>query len=414
MPQVDQWLAVDTLLDGTGAPPRRDRAVGIKDDRIVAEVATADLRGDAPVQTMTDSTLIPGLVDAHVHLLFSCDTDHERTRTRFETSDDATLTAIGEQNAAECLLGGVTTVRDLGDTRELVIGLRHRIASSTLAGPRILSAGAPLTTPRGHLHWCGNGAAGDDGIVAVVDRLAQAGADVVKIMTSGGNMTRESDPFTAQFGDAEVELAVRTAHGHGLPVAAHAQNVASIRGAVLAGVDTIEHCLWRDADGTPADPEALISLLTGSSSTVVLTLAGIQRALVPGAAGFTDQERADALAISPTGTLGQDFAWAQKLIRAGIPVVVASDAGVRFTPFRNFTDSVHAAMLALDCSLPHALAMSTSLAADAMGIGDQVGRIQPGLQADLVVLSGSSADRLGPVRDVLRAGVPVVRGGQLQ
>lgn len=413
-PEVDQWLAVDTLHDGTGAPPRHDRAVGIKDNLIVAEVATDDLRPDASVRTFPNSTLIPGLVDAHVHLLFSCDTDHERTRTRFETSDDATLTAIGEQNAVECLLGGVTTVRDLGDTRNLVMGLRDRINAHSLAGPRILSAGAPVTTPSGHLHWCGNGTSGEDGIVAVISQLADAGADVVKIMTSGGNMTRESDPFTAQFGDAEVAVAVRTSHGHGLPVAAHAQNVASIRGAVLAGVDTIEHCLWRESDGGPADPRTLVDLLTGSRSTVVLTLAGIQRALVPGAVGFTDQERTDALAISPTGDLRTDFSWAQKLLRAGIPVVVGSDAGVRFTPFRNFTDSVHAAMIALDCTLAEAIAMSTSLAAEAIGLGGQVGRIRPGLVADLVVLDGASTNRLGTVREVLRSGTRVVSDGQLQ
>ncbi|HIT74079.1 MAG TPA: amidohydrolase family protein [Candidatus Avipropionibacterium avicola] len=410
---VERWLCVEQLYDGTGTDPVRDRAVGIRGTEIVAVTSIEDLPSDAEVEHLPGATLVPGLVDAHVHLLFSCDVDHERTRHRFETSDDAALTAIGVRNAAESLLGGVTTVRDCGDTRGIVGRIRDSVATGWTLGPTILTAGAPLTTPQGHLHWCGNGLAGPDQIAASIERLADNGADLVKIMTSGGTMTRESDPLSAQFGDAEVELAVRTAHARGLPVAAHAQNVASIRGAVHAGVDTIEHCLWRDGEGQPAEPQDLVRLLVGSSSTVVLTLAGIQRALVDGAVGFSDQERADAVAASPTGDLVRDFAWARQLREAGIAVVVGSDAGVRFTGFRDFADSVHCATVALDCSLGEAIAMTTSLAAEAIGQGDRVGRIAPGMQADLVVLDGTSEQRLGAVRQVIRSGRTVVRDGAL-
>ena len=161
------WITVDRLFDGTGGPARHDVAVGIDQDRIV-DVVPAGLLGSGDVsrgetvRRIPDSTLLPGLIDAHVHLLFTCDADHERTRRSFETADDAALSAVGVRNAAEALLGGVTTVRDCGDTRGIVGTIRDAERDGWLIGPRILSAGAPLTTESGHLNWCGNVAATDE------------------------------------------------------------------------------------------------------------------------------------------------------------------------------------------------------------------------------------------------------------
>lgn len=404
------WFVAEQLYDGSGAPARRDQAIGLSDGVITAVLPTAELPATERIHRLP-GVVTPGFVDAHVHLLFTCDVDHERTRRRFETADDASLTAIGLRNATESLLGGVTTVRDCGDTRGIVRAVRTAVASGWALGPRILSAGAPLTTPRGHLNWCGNVVSSDEDIIASVNQLADDGCDLLKIMTSGGNMTVESDPLSAQFTDAQVALAAQLAHQRGMHVAAHAQNVASITGAVHGGVDTLEHCLWRNPDGSQADPDALVDLLQGSDSTVVVTLAGIQRALLPDAEGYGETELAAAAAISPTGSLAGDFAWARRVRQAGIPVVVASDAGVRFTPFRGFADTIACGQVALGCSLGEAIAASTSAAATAIGLGDRVGRVAPGYAADLVVLGDRGTDRLGPVQQVIQAGRTVARDG---
>lgn len=406
------WLAPDRLIDGTGGPVRHDVAVAIDGGRIVAIAPTRSLgRGDA-VRQLPGSTLLPGMVDAHVHLLFTCDLDHTRTRRSFEAADDATLTTIGVRNATEALLGGVTTVRDCGDTRGVVATIRDAERDAWVAGPRILTAGAPLTTPGGHLNWCGNTAATDDQITAAVHRVADGGADLLKVMASGGNMTAESDPLGAQFTEDQLRLAVRTAHDLGLPVAAHAQNVASVTAAAGAGVDTIEHGLWRDDTGHPADPEELISLLAGRPTTVVLTFAGIQRALLPGP-GYGPEAVAAARAVSPTGQLRSDFAWARALVEAGVPVAVASDAGVRFTRFRDFTDTLRCATDVLGRGPAEAVASVTGHAARAIGLGDELGSVAPGMVADLTVLQGGTADRFGRVAEVLRDGRTVVRDGAL-
>lgn len=404
------WILADSLFDGTGGTVRHDMAIGIDGDRIVDVVPAALLGNGSPGETvrrLPGSTVLPGLIDAHVHLLFTCDADHERTRRSFEAGDDATLTAIGVRNAAEALLGGVTTVRDCGDTRGIVGTIRDAEQDGWVIGPRILSAGSPLTTPSGHLNWCGNVATTDAEVEAAVQQVADAGSDLLKVMASGGNMTSESDPLSAQFTDHQLELAVRTAHARGLRVAAHAQNRDSVTRSVHAGVDTIEHCLWRDAAGQPAAPEELIDLLTGRPSTVVLTFAGIQRALLSDAT-VAPPARTAALAVSPTGQLSSDFSWARQVARSGTPVAVASDAGVRFTPFRDFLDTVRCTVEAFECTPAEAVACSTGHAARAIGLDDEIGRVVPGMVADLTILQGGGPNQFGRVVEVLRNGRTVV------
>ena len=408
-----EWLSADAVLLGDGSAPRPHTSVGMRAGRIVAvqPTSTLDLAARRASRDLGDVTLAPGFIDAHVHLLFSCDTDHERTRARFVEAPDADLATVGTRNLNECLLGGVTTVRDLGDTRWVVRTLRDAVSRGTHPGPRILTAGAPVTTASGHLNWCGNVAASEDDLADAVSRTLAGGADVVKIMSSGGSMTRESDPMTPQFTLHALQQAVGLAHAQGARVAAHSQNAEAIRRCISAGVDTLEHCLWREPDGTPAPIGSLIDELHGSRSTVVLTLAGIQRALLPDARGFTPDELDAARGASRTGSLQDDLAWARALKQAGIPLVVASDAGVRFTPFRRFVDTLRVAQLGLHMTPSEAVHSATGLAAKALGIESDVGIIAPGLRADLVSLHGSSADTtIGEVSSVFISGEEVVAG----
>lgn len=406
-----EWLSADAVLLGDGGEPLADTSVGIRAGLIVdvRPTSTLDLTARRASRRLRDTTLAPGFIDAHVHLLFSCDTDHERTRARFVEAPDADLATVGSRNLTECLLGGVTTVRDLGDTRWVVRALRDAVARGTHAGPRILTAGAPVTTASGHLNWCGNVAASEDDLTDAVNSIVNGGADVVKIMSSGGSMTQESDPLSPQFTLRALSEAVDLAHAAGLRVAAHSQNAEAIRRCIAAGVDTLEHCLWREPDGTLAPTTALIGELRRGTSTVVLTLAGIQRALLPNAQGFTPEERHAARAASRTGSLHDDLAWARELRDAGIPLVVASDAGVRFTPFRNFVDTLRAALVGLNMTPSEAVQSATGLAARALDIDHEVGSIVPGLRADLVLLNRSDADvALGDVAAVYVAGDELV------
>jgi imidazolonepropionase-like amidohydrolase len=410
------WLHCGALIDGSGAAPAPDMAIGLAGGRIV-EVrpwATLDEAARVGARDLSTHTIAPGFIDAHVHLLFTCDVDHEATRARFESATAGELAITGARNAQEALLGGVTTVRDCGDTKYTTLALREAVRAGTLVGPRILAAGAPLTTTGGHLHWCGNTADSLDEIRKAVRRMCSDGVDLVKIMSSGGAMTRESNVLQPQFGLEEMTVAVTEAHRFGRRVAAHSLNAESIRLGVAAGVDTLEHCYWRRDDGSYDDTALLVDLLRPTDTSVVVTMAGIARAMLTDRAPESQTEWEAALAASPTGKLATDYLWARELDRAGVNIVLASDAGVRFTPFRRFDETVQCGIEALGVTPAVAVAMATHHAALALGIGDEVGLIRPGFDADLVVLEGRDVnERLGAVIGVYRGGELVAEDGRI-
>jgi imidazolonepropionase-like amidohydrolase len=410
------WLRCGTLLDGRGGEPRSDVAIGIRGATIAEVVPWSELPDEARAHArdLSDRTIAPGFIDAHVHLLFTCDVDHDATRRRFETATTAELAITGARNAQEALLGGVTTVRDCGDTRYIVRELRDAVRAGTLVGPRILTAGAPLTTTGGHLHWCGNTADSPDEIRKAVRTMCTEGVDLVKIMSSGGAMTRESNVLEPQFDAADLQLAVTEAHRFGRRVAAHSLNAESVRRGIAAGVDTLEHCYWRDPEGNYLDTSDLIALLAPTTTSVVVTMAGIARALLAGREPGPQVEQDAAVAASPTGALSSDYRWAREVADAGVNVVLASDAGVRFTPFRRFDETVQCGVEALGVTPSEAVAMATHHAAIALGIEAEVGLVEPGFIADLVVLEGRDVStRLGAVSEVYRDGRVVARDAQL-
>jgi imidazolonepropionase-like amidohydrolase len=410
------WIRCGALVTGYGETPRTDMAIRVEDG-LIADIRNAGElpRGTVPVDLST-ATVAPGFIDAHVHLLFTSDVDHERTRASVEQSRPAKLALIGARNALECLLGGITTVRDCGDIDFITLDLRDAVASGATPGPRILAAGPPLTTSGGHLHWCGNTVGSADEIRRATRQLCARGVDLVKVMASGGNMTRGSNRLLPQFETEDLGLIVAEAHQLGRRVAAHALNTESIRRAVRAGVDTIEHCTWVDSSGEPDLDLGLVKEMARLPVSATLTMAGISRVMLPDYGPIGDQELRAARDMSRTGSLVEDLEWARLMRAEGVRLTVASDGGVRFTPFRRFDQSIECAMTGLGLTASEAIELSTLRAAEALGIADQVGSIDVGKQADLVVLDGVMDDhstRLGRVRQVWRAGSVLVDGGRV-
>jgi imidazolonepropionase-like amidohydrolase len=410
-----RWLRGGTVLTGDGGEPLKDAAIGLRGDliEVITRWVELDEVSKADATDLSAYTIAPGFIDAHVHLLFTCEVDHEVTRTKFETSSAAELALTGARNAVESLLGGITTVRDLGDTRLVVLALRDAIAAGTLPGPQVLTAGAPLTTTGGHLHWCGNTADSADEVRKAVRALCTSGVDVVKVMASGGNMTRESNVHDPQFSVEELTIAVTEAHRFGRRTAAHASNAESIRRSIAAGIDTLEHCLWRDENGTPLPVDELLELLRPAATSVTVTLAGIQRVMLSDA-DPNPVELAAARATSPTGGLASDYDWVRPIIDSGVNVALASDAGVRFTPFRGFLETVKCGIEGFGVTPSQAVGMATHNAAKSLGIEHRVGLIAPGLRGDLVVMEGTDVSQsLGAIHQVYRDGRLAVDRGQL-
>ncbi|WP_239154171.1 amidohydrolase family protein [Amycolatopsis sp. FDAARGOS 1241] len=219
-------------IDG-GAVLVRDgvlAAVGHRGDVAAAAV-------DPVVRDFPDATVLPGLFNVHVHLSF--DATREMLPA-FLASDDASLARAAEDHLGQLLRSGVTTVRDLGG----------RTVLKPTGGPRVLASGPPLTVPDGHCHFFGGAVSSDAEIRTLVDANAAAGADVIKVMAGGGQITEGgAEMWESQFSQRQLEIVVAQAARHGLPVAAHAHGADAIAASAEAGVSTIEHCTFMSGPG---------------------------------------------------------------------------------------------------------------------------------------------------------------------
>jgi imidazolonepropionase-like amidohydrolase len=294
---------------------------------------------------LIDGTLLPGLIDCHVHLCLD--------------GLDLTLAAslLKHQQA------GVTTVRDLGDLRGAVLAGR---------GPNVIAAGAPLTTPRGHTWFLGGEVRGPAQIRAAVRERAAQGADVVKIMASGGVLTPGTDTAGTQFTDEELAAAVDEAHTLGLPITAHAHPQPAIRQALRAGVDGIEHCT--------SVTDELADALAISGIAVCPTLGSDPSVVVP----------PEVLAMASRAGLTQAILQqgVARLAHAGVKIIAGSDAGLGPAKPHGILPRTLFEYVESGLTPAEALTAATSRAADECRIADRRGRLRPGLDADLVLVPG--------------------------
>ena len=232
-----------------------DAAVLVEHGRIVWVGRAADTGRLAYGETdsFPGGCLVPGFIDAHVHLCFGYGAD-----LTAPAEDRAALAATVALHCRRLLTAGVTSVRDLGGVGGAVQRARGAIARGELDGPRIRCSGRPVTTAGGHLSSFGLTASGEQGVAAAVAAVAGEGADTVKIVATGGAGTPGTRLGRAQFSTGELRAAVRAAAGLGLPVAAHAHGTEGIARAVAAGVHTVEHCSWMDLAGDIGRPNPAV------------------------------------------------------------------------------------------------------------------------------------------------------------
>jgi imidazolonepropionase-like amidohydrolase len=377
------------LFDGASSVMERPLVL-IAGQSVVAVQAGGRPPAGIEVIDLGAATLLPGLIEAHLHLAFDASDDPVG---RLAAASDEQVLGWMRVAARSCLDAGITTVRDLGDRGYLALRLREECASDLTAGPHVVAAGPPITTPGGHCWYLGGEAEGADGIRAAVRAHAERGVDVIKVMASGGGLTPGTHLYQAQYGLGELRAAVEEAHRHGLPATAHAHAPAAIANAVAAGFDMIEHCTFVTADGPRADPEVVDAI--ARTGTVVSVLVG----MLPG------------IAPPPpvAAALPQINAVIRQLCQAGIPVVCGTDAGIDPAKPHNVLPYGVAALAGIGGYSPiEALRAATSAAAQACGVGSRKGRIAPGFDADLLAVDGDPTTDLA----ALRAVKAVFRSGQ--
>ena len=383
-------LRAQALFDGA-AVTRGPVLVLVEGGRIVAvDRSGAAAPPHAEVVEFADATLLPGLVDAHVHLAFE-PTGHPLVDVL--GVDDEVLLSRMRSNAARALAAGITTVRDLGDARYLT----GRLRSTWTGGPEVLMSGPPITRTGGHCWFLGGAADGVDGVRAAVAQRLAAGVDVIKIMATGGLMTPGFGVHESQYGPVELRAACEAAHGFGLAVTAHAHGPRGIAESVAAGVDGVEHATFLTADGVELDMDTVDRLAAAG------VFVGSTEAWLPGGPPLPP---ADALRLK------QCRANVVRMQRAGVRVVCSSDAGVGSRKPHDVLPHGVILFAGLGFGTVEALAAATSVAAAACGVGSRKGRLAPGFDADILAVSGDpSTDvrALLDVRAVFRAGARVPR-----
>jgi imidazolonepropionase-like amidohydrolase len=385
----------DRAFDGDRVRP--DGAlVLVRDGRIAGvESASAPAPDGCEVRHVPGTTLLPGLVDAHVHL---CADSGPRALDQLPELDPEALDAIVTTALAAQLAAGVTAVRDLGDRDWTVLGRRGG------DGPAVVAAGPPITTIGGHCWGMGGGVSDVDGLRAAVRERAERGADVVKIMASGGAMTTTTDVLACQFSLDELRVVVEEAHGLGLPVTAHAHATEAVRRVVEAGVDGIEHCTCIMPGGL-STPPGLAERIAAAGIAVCPTLGRAVGAQPPpqvlavmARTGMTYEGRMEQVA---------------GLYRAGVRLVSGADAGINpGKPHGVLPESV-GDLVGLGVPPVAALASATSVAAEACGLAGRTGRLLPGLDADLLLVDGdptTDITALRAVRHVVSRGRDVPAG----
>ena len=374
------------IFDGTGAD-LADADLVVEDGRVV-DIGPG-LDGDEAVD-LAGRSILPGLFDCHVHVVLTSVDQWRILNLPFSYKFFEAA-----QNLHATLAAGVTTVRDAGGAD---LGIKRALEDRLITGPRLQISLAMVSQTGGHGdEWMPFGGDvpllpshpgvppvivdGPDEMRRVVRTLIRNGADVIKVATSGGVLSPRDDPRHAHFRPAELDVLVEEAAAAGIWVMAHAQATDGIKNAIRAGIRSIEHGIYLDDEA--------ISLMLKRGTWLVATLVAPQGVIDAAAAGAQIPEAALEKARLVLDVHRASF---RKAVEAGVRIAMGTDSGV--TPHgRNLRElelMADAGMAPRDV-----LVASTSSAAELMGVLDEVGTLEPGKIADLVVVSGDPYEMRG-------------------
>ena len=406
---VRHVLVADRVWDGTAAQPIDRGFVAVEEGRIASVGRAADLPEDAAVRDLGDATVLPGLINAHVHITFNAtptvvaDYLHEK-----DAGFDA-LMDRARDNLGRAVDVGVTTVRDLGTLNEVVFAAQSQIRDGRLRGPDIVAAGEGITSPGGHCYFFGIECEGEEAMRAAVRRQHDAGANAIKVFATGGNLTPGSDPLAPQFSLEEICALTDEARGLGLSVASHAQGVEGIRRSVTARVNTVEHCSWGTPQGPALDERTAEEMAAEGIAAAPTVGSSILNYLADPSLleSFPDdlRPRIERL-MSAYPKMTANVA---RMREIGVTIITGTDAGIPNRRFDDFAADIQAytnEQYGVGMQPRDVLIAATSDCASTLGLNDR-GILIPGKRADILAVSG---DPLTEISDLARTKLVMVAG----
>jgi imidazolonepropionase-like amidohydrolase len=376
-------IHADAVVVDAASPARGQSTVTVTDGRIVSiQDGFVDGPAGATMVHLAGKTLVPGLVDLHVHL--TGDPGGDFWKETVEPEEWGMV--IGAKNARLTALAGFTTVREAGSAQHTAFSLRRGTAEGLVAGPRIIAAGPALAIVGGHgdvtgfrpeineLLSSGYTCTGAVECAEKVRKASQNGADVIKITATGGVLSQQGRGLEAHFTSDEMKSIADTAHSLGLKVMAHAHGARGIEAAARAGIDTIDHGTYIDAAAMRAMKENGTVLIP-----TLMAFQGISERLGKGIYTPVVEDKVRAVAERARVFMGEAH-------KAGVKIAFGTDSGV-YEHGRNAQE--FRLMMQQGMTSREALAAATTTAADVLDMENEIGRIAPGYSADMIAVAGN-------------------------
>ena len=387
-------IQAERVIVAPDAPPLGRSTITVTDGRIVSIAeGWQDGADGATLVQLPGKTVLPGLIDLHVHL--TGDPGGDFWREAVEPAEWGVV--VGAKNARLTALAGFTTVREAGSAQQTAFSLRRGTEEGLIAGPRIIAAGPPLAIIGGHgdvtgflpeineILSSGYSCTGAVECAAKVRRASQNGADTIKITATGGVLSQQGRGLEAHFTDSEMKSIADTAHSLGLKVMAHAHGARGIEAASRAGIDTIEH-------GTYLDEAAAREMVKNGTVLLPTLMAfkGVTERLGQGVYTPVVENKIREVADVAQTFMGKARNW-------GVPLAFGTDAGV-FEHGRNAGE--FALMRAQGMTNREALASATTMAARVLEMENEIGRLAPGYSADIIAVDGDPLADVTVLEDV--------------
>ncbi|MCX8277796.1 MAG: amidohydrolase family protein [Dehalococcoidia bacterium] len=403
------------FFDGTGTAPISGQAVLLNAGKITAIGPVGELKApdgsNFTVKDYGDSTILPGLIDGHTHMMAPGDGTHGDI-TGNEQDDVLLMRAL--HNARTFLHAGVTTARENGAKNKVGFSLKDGINMGLSEGPEMIISGRPITITGGHFWYCGSEADGVEGVRAEVRKLVTEGADFIKIMATGGS-TWSSNPLQPSYTVEEMAVIVEEAHQFGKLTAAHCASMQGIKNALDAGVDMIIHCVFEDETGMYEFNEPLAEQLAAAKAWVNPTLHVVQSGIdLTERIGYdrgwlTNEEQVSI--DSSKKSLETRVESVNKLINMGVRMIAGSDSPWGAYPPGEFIKEM-VALTKAGLTNTEALVTGLSHAAESIAVGHQAGTLAENRPGDVLVVGGdptSDLNALWDIKDVYKTGIRISR-----